>query len=61
MITLEDVKKNEEVCALIKNAQIQLDVLGYTEHSKRHVELVSKRAGDILKELRIWRKKNWAC
>ena len=54
MITLEDVKKNEEVCALIKNAQIQLDVLGYTEHSKRHVELVSKRAGDILKELRIF-------
>lgn len=53
MITLEDVRNNEEVSALIKNAQIQLDVLGYTEHSKRHVELVSKRAAEILEVLRI--------
>ena len=51
MVTIEDVKKNDEVCALIKNAQISLDVLGYTEHSTRHVELVSERAGNILKEL----------
>lgn len=51
MVTLEDVKKNEEVRALIKNAQISLDVLGYTEHSTRHVELVSNRAGNILNVL----------
>lgn len=51
MITVDDVRNNEEVSALIKNAQIQLDVLGYTEHSKRHVELVSKRAAEILEVL----------
>ena len=51
MITLNDVRKNEEVEALIKGAQKQLDGLGYTEHSHRHISIVSKRAGDILKEL----------
>ena len=51
MITLEDVKNNLEVQALIKGAQKQLDGLGYTEHSYRHIGIVSKRAGDILQEL----------
>ncbi len=51
MITLQDVKKNEEVEALIKGAQKQLDSLGYTEHSHRHISIVSKRAGEILEKL----------
>lgn len=56
MITLDDVRKNEEVEALIKGAQKQLDSLGYTEHSHRHISIVSKRAGDILEKLRISKK-----
>ncbi len=52
MITLQDVKKNEEVEALIKGAQEQLKELGYTEHSHRHISIVSKRAGDILTKLK---------
>ena len=51
MITLQEVRKNEEVEALIKGAQKQLDSLGYTEHSHRHISIVSKRAGDILEKL----------
>lgn len=51
MITLEDVKKNEEVQALVQGAQKQLNELGYTEHSQRHVGIVSIRAGEILREL----------
>ena len=51
MITLEDVIENEEVEALIKGAQKQLDGLGYTEHSHRHISIVSQRAGNILKTL----------
>ena len=51
MVTFEDVKKNEEVQALIQGAQKQLDELGYTEHSHRHIEIVSRRAGDILEKL----------
>lgn len=48
MITLEDVKKNPEVQELVIGAQKQLDALGYTEHSVRHVSIVSNRAGKIL-------------
>lgn len=51
MITLEDVRQNAEVQALIEGSQKQLDGLGYTEHSARHISIVSQRAGDILKKL----------
>ena len=51
MITLEDIKKNEEVQELIVGAQKQLNVLGYTEHSVRHITIVSNRAANILREL----------
>jgi metal-dependent HD superfamily phosphatase/phosphodiesterase len=51
MITLQDVKNNQEVEALIKGAQKQLDGLGYTEHSHRHISIVSNRAGEILEKL----------
>ncbi len=51
MITLDDVKNNEEIEALIIGAQKQLDGLGYTEHSHRHIAIVSERAMHILKTL----------
>ena len=51
MITLEEVKNNPEIKALVEGAQKQLNALGYTEHSVRHVTLVSNRAGDVLKIL----------
>ena len=51
MITLEEVKKNEEVKAFIHASQKQLEALGYTEHSYRHVGIVSQRTGDILQKL----------
>lgn len=51
MITLEDVKQNQEVQELVVSAQKQLDALGYTEHSVRHISIVSERAGKILKDL----------
>lgn len=51
MITLKNVMENEEVQALIEGSQKQLNVLGYTEHSIRHISIVSKRAGEILEKL----------
>lgn len=51
MVTLEDVKNNPEVRELVVGAQKQLDALGYTEHSMRHISIVSSRAGNILKTL----------
>lgn len=51
MITVEEVAKNPDVIEFVRNAQGQLDVLGFTEHSERHIGLVSNRAAKILKTL----------
>lgn len=51
MVTFEDVKNNKEINTLILNSQKQLDALGYTEHSMRHITIVSNRAAEVLKEL----------
>ena len=51
MITVDDVMKNPDVKEFVRNAQTQLDVLGYTEHSERHIGLVSNRAAKILETL----------
>lgn len=50
-MTLEDVKRDKEVNILIDNTERQLTELGYTEHGKRHIGIVSELAGKILKEL----------
>lgn len=51
MITLEEIKNNEEICQLVIGAQKQMNAIGYTEHSVRHVSLVSDRAASVLREL----------
>lgn len=51
LVTLQDVKNNKEVEALIMGAKKQLKALGYTEHGHRHISIVSLRAGDILRDL----------
>lgn len=51
MITLEDIKNNDEIQELIVGSQKQLNALGYTEHSVRHISIVSNRAGRILETL----------
>jgi hypothetical protein len=51
MITIEDVRKSEEVKTFLSLAETQMRVLGYTEHSFRHVKLVSDTAGSILEKL----------
>lgn len=51
MVTLKDVMENEEVNALILGTKQELETLGYTEHSYRHLGIVSERTGKILEEL----------
>ena len=48
MITVVDVKKDEEVKAIMYMAENQIEALGFTEHSVRHSSIVSKWAGEIL-------------
>ncbi|MCX7709188.1 MAG: HD domain-containing protein [Clostridia bacterium] len=50
-ITLKDVQKNEEVITFLEISEKQIRILGYTEHSYRHVGLVSKNAGEILRDM----------
>ena len=47
----EDIKKNLEVCALIKKGDENLGILGFTDHSHAHCAVVAERAALILKKL----------
>lgn len=49
-ITLEQVKKSEEITSYIRKADESLSALGFTEHSFAHVGLVSAQAS-------AWHKK----
>ena len=51
MVTLNEIKENEEVHGLVLAVEQQLKMLGYTEHSIRHMTLVSDRAGKVLQTL----------
>lgn len=51
MITYDDVRNNIEVKTLVEGAQKQLNALGYTEHSVRHVSMVAERAAKVLETL----------
>ena len=51
MITLEEVKKNKEIDTYIRVGNEHLAAMGFTDHSYRHVMLVSNLAQDILKGL----------
>ncbi len=51
MVTLETIKNDAEVAALIGGANQYLRALGYTEHGPRHAMLVATTARDILRQL----------
>jgi HD superfamily phosphodiesterase len=51
LITLEDVKKNKEVDTYIRKGDEYLSAMGFTEHSYRHLDLVSNISGNVLKHL----------
>ena len=51
MITLNDIKQNESIRALIKAGNRYLEHLGYTDHGPRHLSYVSRTASYILTQL----------
>ncbi len=51
MVVLDDVKKNPVIDSFIRKGNEYLGVQGYTEHSYRHVNLVSSIAKNILTKL----------
>ena len=50
-MTFEEIRRNEEVCALLARGSHNLDVLGFTDHSEAHCLLVAERAAYILRKL----------
>ena len=50
-MNLDDIKNDNEINILIDNTERQLTALGYTEHGKRHIGIVSQRAGMIIEKL----------
>ncbi len=48
MITVVEIKNDEEVKVIMSIAESQIEALGFTEHSVRHSSIVSKWAGEIL-------------
>ncbi len=51
MVTLEDIKGSARIRSFISAADRSLAVIGYTEHGFRHADIVSQRAGMLLREL----------
>lgn len=51
MVTLDDVKQNHKVKLFFEQANRYLGYMGFTEHSYRHLSLVSERAMAILQQL----------
>lgn len=50
-MTFEEIKKNKEVCELIRKGNENLGVLGYTDHSQAHCTVVAEQAARILDKL----------
>lgn len=51
MLTIADIKADEEVKTIMFMAESQIEALGFTEHSVRHSSIVSKWAGDLLQKI----------
>ena len=50
-MTYQEIRHNEEVCALLEKGNQNLGVLGFTDHSEAHCLLVAERAAYILRKL----------
>lgn len=51
MITLKDVKKNEQILEFINQTEKAMEALSYTNHGLRHTGVVADRAMKIAKEI----------
>lgn len=51
LVTVEDVRRDPEVVALLHAANATMKALGYTEHGQRHAGLVGNIAQNVLEHL----------
>ena len=50
-MTYQEIRDNEEISTYIRQADMSLSALGFTEHSFAHVTIVAEKAGYILQTL----------
>ena len=50
-MTYQEIRDNEEISTYIRQADMSLSALGFTEHSFTHVTIVAEKAGYILQTL----------
>lgn len=46
-MNLQEIKKNPQIKEFLKQTEIYLNALGYTDHGERHVNIVADRAKKI--------------
>lgn len=51
MLTLNDVKNHPQILEFIKQTQVSMEALDYTEHGLRHADLVAQRAKRLAQEI----------
>ncbi len=51
MITFDDIRKNEQLCALIEAGNDALGAMGFTDHGYAHAGMAANTAGTILETL----------
>ena len=52
-VTFNKIQKDAEITSMLKTANDQLGVIGYTEHGVRHGKWVGRTAQKLLKQLGI--------
>lgn len=61
MIKFEDVRKNPYILEFIKQTDMALDTIGYTDHGMRHAELVAKRSYDLAEKIGLVERDQELC
>jgi metal-dependent HD superfamily phosphatase/phosphodiesterase len=56
-ITVSEIKKSKKVRTFLEQTNINLGAMGYTDHGLRHAAVVSKIAGEILRDLNFNQRK----
>jgi len=51
MVTLKNVQENQYILEFIKQTDIALNSIGYTDHGLRHARLVSKRSVELSRQI----------
>lgn len=50
-VTLDDLRSDHEISVYLRCSTDYLGALGFTEHGKRHVSIVARRARNVLRDL----------